>query len=422
MKKKKIFFLLISLIFIAESKSEKPILFVGATTHVGNGNVIANSIVSIHNGKFEIIGNASSVRIDPSAFDTIFKVYDKHIYPSFILPNTTLGLTEVSAVRATRDYKEVGKFNPHVRTLIAYNTDSKIPKTILNNGIMIAQVTPRGGTISGKSSIMHLDGHNWEDAQLKADDGIHLNWPKSFYSTGWWAEPGKIKMNENYKERIEEINHLFEKAWAYHNSTDNSIDVKLESMLGLFDGTTTLFIHSSKANDMRDAIKFAKKYSIKKIVIVGAEDALKIVNLLKKENISLILKRVHRLPITQDRHIDEPYSQAKKLQNEGVLFCLSYDGDMEAMGSRNLPFTAGTTVAYGQEYEDAVMSISLNTAKVLGIDHMVGSIEKGKDATFFISSGDALDIKSNNVERVFIRGEEIDLLDHQKKLYYEYKK
>ena len=95
---------------------------------------------------------------------------------------------------------------------------------------------------------------------------------------------------------------------------------------------------------------------------------------------------------------------------------------MEAMGSRNLPFSAGTTVAYGQEYEDAVMSISLNAAKILGIDHMVGSIEKGKDATFFISSGDALDIKSNNVERVFIRGEEIDLLDHQKKLYYEYKK
>ena len=421
MKNKKIILFLLTVLMCINIHAQKPIVFIGATAHLGNGKVIENSIISISGEKFELIGNASTVRIDPTAFDTIYKIYGKHIYPAFIIPNITLGITEIGAVRATRDYREVGKFNPNVRSLIAYNTDSKIPKTVLSNGIMIAQVTPRGGVISGQSSIMHLDGENWEDAKLKADDGIHLNWPKSFYSTGWWAEPGGMKKNKHYNEKVEEINTLFEKAFSYFKS-NSAIDLKMESMKGLFSGEKTLYIHSNKANDMRDAIKFTKKYNIKNRVIVGAEDALKITTLLKKEKIPLILNRIHRLPSTQDRPIDYPFTQAKKLKDEGILFCLSYEGDMEAMGSRNLPFTAGTTIAYGQEYEDAVKSISLNTAKILRIDNLVGSIEKDKQATFFISSGDALDMRSNNVEKAYIKGKEVDLIDHQKLLYKKYKK
>ena len=111
------------------------------------------------------------IRIDPSAFDTIYKLYGKHIYPAFILPNTTLGITEIEAVRASRDYKETGGVNPNIRSLIAYNTDSKITKTVRSNGVLIAQVTPRGGLVSGQSSIMHLDGDNWEDAVIRNNDG-----------------------------------------------------------------------------------------------------------------------------------------------------------------------------------------------------------------------------------------------------------
>ncbi|HIL66893.1 MAG TPA: amidohydrolase, partial [Flavobacteriales bacterium] len=160
---------------------------------------------------------------------------------------------------------------------------------------------------------------------------------------------------------------------------------------------------------------------IKKVVIVGAEDALKIVDLLKEKNISLILNRVHRLPDSQDSPIDEPFTQAKKLKEAGILFCLSYEGDMEAMGARNLPFSAGTTVAYGLDYEDAISAITLNTAKILGIDTQVGSIEHGKEATFFISTGDALDMRTNNVENAFIKGKPIDLNNHQKELFEKYR-
>ena len=416
---KKIVIILLALLQL-QVYGEKPILLIGATAHIGNGEVYENSIISVNNGVFEIVGDATKIRIDPSAFDTIYRLNGKHIYPAFIVPNTTLGITEIGAVRATHDYREVGGYNPNVRTLIAYNTDSKILNTVISNGVMIAQVTPKGNVISGQSSVMYLKGDNWEDAQLRADDGLHINWPSSFFSTGWWAEPGEIKKNDNYSKKVEEMDGFFKKASAY-NISSNIMDLKMESVKGLFNGTKTLYIHTNHANDMRDAIRFANKFKIKNKVIVGAEDALKITELLKKNNVSLILKRTHRLPATQDKPIDDPFLQAKKLNDKGILFCLSYSGDMEAMGSRNLPFTAGTTVAYGQNYEDAVKSITLNTAKILKIDDVVGSIEKNKEATFFVSDGDALDMKTNNVIIAFIKGKEISLMNHQKNLYNRYK-
>ena len=411
-----IFFLLITI----SGHGQKPTLFIGATAHLGNGEVIQNAAISISNGKFDLVADASRIRIDPSAFDTIYKIYGKHIYPSFIVPNTTLGITEIDQVRASHDFNETGGINPNVRSLIAYNTDSKLVKTIRTNGVLIAQVTPRGGLISGQSSIMYLNGENWEDAALKADDGIHINWPNSYYNTGWWAEPGETEENKEYENKISELEKLFSKAKAYESSI-NIIDLKMESMKGLFDGTKNLYIHANSASDILDAIDFSEKHLVRNIIIVGGEDALAIATILVEKNIPVILNRVHRLPKSQDSPVDEPFKQAKELQDAGVLFCLSYEGDMEAMGARNLSFTAGTTIAYGQEYEKAVQSITLNTAKILGIADIVGSIESGKKATFFISSGDALDMRTNNVEQAFINGIAIDLNNHQKELFEKYR-
>ena len=418
--KNKTLTILIALILTINVPAQKPTLFIGATAHLGNGKVIENAAISIQKGKFDLVANANMIRIDPTAFDTIYKIYGKHIYPSFILPNTTLGITEIDAVRASRDYKETGVNNPNIRSLIAYNTDSKLSKTVRSNGVLIVQVTPQGGLISGQSSIMYLDGNNWEDAVIKADDGIHINWPNSYYKTGWWAEPGETKENKEYQNKINELEKLFLKAKAYESST-NIMDLKMESMKGLFEGTKNLYIHANSASDMRDAIDFSEKHHVKNMIIVGGEDAVSISSVLVEKSIALILNRVHRLPKTQDSPIDGPFKQAKKLHDAGVLFCLSYEGDMEAMGARNLAFTAGTTVAYGQEYEKAVQSITLNSAKILGISDIVGSIEKGKKATFFISSGDALDMRTNNIEQAFINGLRIDLNNHQKELFNKYK-
>jgi imidazolonepropionase-like amidohydrolase len=406
--------------FVLNISAQQTTLFMGGIAHLGNGEIIENSVIVVKDGEFDLVADASRIRIDPSAFDTIIRVYGKHIYPAFISPNTTLGITEIDAVRATKDYDEVGEFNPNVRSLIAFNTDSKVLKTVRTNGVLITQACPRGGIISGSSSVMHLDGWNWEDAQLKADDGIHLNWPSSYHTSGWWAEPGSTSKNKDYEKGVNKIKTYFEIAKAY-SKNNTEMDLELEATKGLFDGSRNLYIHADYAKEIRESVRFFKGLGIEKIVIVGGKDALNAIPVLKEFKIPLIIERVHSLPVNEDAAIDQFFTLPSQLQAKGILFCLAYNGDMEAMGTRNLPFTAGTAVAYGMEMKDAISAISLNTAIILGIDNKVGSIEKGKDATFFISSGDALDMRTNNVERAYIKGHPVDLNNHQKELFEKYK-
>ena len=412
--------ILILMIIVHSSALGQKILFIGGTAHLGNGEKINNSLVSIVNDKFDLVADANKVRIDPNAFDTIIKIYGKHIYPSFISPNNTLGITEIDAVRATRDFNETGEFNPNIRSLIAYNTDSRILKTIRTNGILITQCTPRGGIISGTSSIMYLDGWNWEDAAVKVDDGIHINWPSSYNTYGWWANPGETNKNKKYTEYVNKIKTYFEKAKAF-SENPTQMDNQMKSMIGLFNGEKNLYVNAKYAKDIRESIRYFSKIGIKKIVLIGGEDILNAINIIKEYNVPVILDRVHSLPRDEASPIDEPFSIASKLKDQDILFCFSYHGDMEAMGSRNLPFTAGTAVAYGLNMEHAISALSLNAAKILGISKTHGSIETGKFADFFISSGDALDIKTNNVEYIYIHGKSIDLNNHQKDLYEKYK-
>ena len=413
------FILILKLLLVLNLTSQKTTLFMGGIAHLGNGEKIENSVIVIKEGKFDLVADARMIRIDPTAFDTIIKIYGKHIYPSFISPNTTLGITEIDAVHATEDFDEVGNFNPNVRSQIAYNTDSKVMKTVRSNGVLITQATPRGGVISGSSSVMYLDGWNWEDATVKADDGIHLNWPISFITSGWWAEPGSTSKNKQYQNRVKQIREYFEIAKSYSKSNE-IIDIELESTRGLFNGTKNLYIHADYAKDIRESVILFSEFGIKNIVIVGGKGALGAINILKENNVSIILERVHSLPRNEDSPIDQFYVLPKKLFDAGILFCLAYNGDMEAMGSRNLPFTAGTSIAYGMDMENAISIITLNTAKILKIDDKNGSIEKGKNATFIISSGDALDMRTNNIESAYIKGNIIDLNNHQKELFEKY--
>ena len=237
------------------SSGQKPILFIGATAHIGNGEMIKNSAISIKNGKFDLVADATMIRIDPNAFDTIYKTYGKHIYPSFILPNTTLGITEIDAVRASDDEDEIGEFLPNIRSAIAYNAESKIVESVRPNGVLIAQITPRGGTISGSSSVMQLDAWNWEDALIKTDEGIHLNWPNPYSRGRWWlGEDPALKENKNYSKSIETIKNFFDEAKIYSNQ--NPKHLPYSSMKGIYDGSKTIYLHASYEKQIIDGVSF----------------------------------------------------------------------------------------------------------------------------------------------------------------------
>jgi len=408
-------------------ENSKRYILTGGTAHIGNGEVIENSTIIIENGKIVAIGSSDLVIVNKKRGIT-YNLMGKHIYPSFILPNTTLGLVEIDAVRATRDERETGNLNPNVRTQIAYNAESIVASTVRANGILLAQITPRGGLISGTSSIMKLDGWNWEDATYLKDDGIHLYWPELHgyhyhgHSHIFTASDITEEKEEKSKvlEAISSLNNLFQKAQQYSKLKQKETDLRLKSLQGLFTGQQTLYIHVNGANSIKESILFSKKYNIKKIVIVGASESWRITDFILKNDIPIILGRVHSLPNHTEDDIDQAYKTPKILKESGILFCLDYAGDMPRMGSRNLPFLAGTTVAYGLTKEEALQLITLNPAKILGIDDRTGSLETGKEANLFISSGDALDMISHNIEMLFLMGQEVSLENHQTRLYQKY--
>jgi len=400
----------------------KSVLILNGIAHIGDGTVIHNSAIAFSEGKITLVADARLIRLDPAAFDTTIFAEGKHIYPGFIASNSTLGLHEIDAVRAQNDLSEVGTFKPGIRTAIAYNADSEITPTVRNNGVLLGQIVPRGGTISGTSSVMHFDAWNWEDALIREDDGVHLNWPEVVHKH---REKGKVNIErvKTYEQQRREIATFFREAKAYAGGGRGAVvEMRYEALRGIFDGTRTLYVHADHIQAIQEAIVFKRELSIPRMVIVGGYDAIYAADLLVAEDVPVMLRRIHSLPQYDEDEVDRPYRLPGLLFKAGVRFCLQNEGSMERMGLRNLPFHAGTAVAYGLPYEEAIRALTLSPAEILGINHRVGTLAVGKDATLFISSGDALDMRTNALEVAFIEGRKIDLRSKQTELYEKYKR
>ena len=176
----------------------------------------------------------------------------------------------------------------------------------------------------------------------------------------------------------------------------------------------------SGEREIIDAVSMAKELGINNIVIVNGEGAENITDFLVKNNVSVILDRPHRNPNNEDDAYDYTYTIAKVLTDNGILVSIGMEGQMERMNTRNLPFYAGTFAAHGLDKEIALKLLTSNTAKILGIDNIVGTLEVGKNATLFVSDGDALDMRGNILTDAFIQGRKISLESHQTKLWKRY--
>lgn len=401
---------------------EQPIIIMGATAHIGNGEVIENAAIAFENGELTMVGPASEAQsMDLSGYEQI-NAEGKHVYPGFILPDTDLGLKEIGAVRATVDNEEEGELNPNVRSIISYNTDSELIPTFRFNGVLTAQIVPQGGMIPGTSSIVQLDAWNWEDAAILKDEAMHMNWPGRYreqfdYST---YTVNRVP-NESYEEQVQKLEDLFSDAVAYSQlGDDKEVNLKLAAVQPLFDGSKALHIHAEEAREMAEAVLFAKEHGVERVVVVGGYEAFLIAELLKEHEVPVIIDNVHRLPAREENDVLLPYKLPAMLQEEGVKVSLGCSYGMHSR-SRNLGFMAGTASAYGVDKEEALRMITLTTAEILGLDDRLGSLEEGKSATLFISDGDALDMRGNIIEQVFINGRKPQMDAMQQRLYEKYK-
>lgn len=410
----------------AQSPSEipdGPVALVGADIYPVSSEPIENGTLLIENGKIKAIGKDIPT---PVGTKTI-SLDGKSIYPGFIESHSRLGLTEFAAVRATNDYRESGSINPNVKALVSINMENLILPVTRSGGVLVALSAPNGGMISGRSAIVQLDGWTYEDMAIKPIATLQVNWPMQSLPAGLVARLDKKRLKEE-KEELEEnkekLANFFEMAKVYHEgrvqtSDRPAFDSKLEAMRDVIAGKVPLMVRADRAAEINSAVAFAAKEKLK-IIIIGGYDAVKCAELLKSQDVPVIISATHRLPMRRDDRHDDSYTLAARLKKAGVKFCISSTQRSETWNTRNLPFHAATAHAYGLQRNDAIRSITLSAAEILGIDDRLGSLEIGKDATLIVVSGDPLEAVST-IDQAWIAGREIDLSNHQTQLYDKYR-
>tara|TARA_B110000971_G_scaffold128511_1_gene131512 strand:- start:32 stop:1327 length:1296 start_codon:yes stop_codon:yes gene_type:complete len=397
---------------------QNSILILGATAHIGDGTVLENSAIGLHDGKIVEVATADAVQ---NKYSKTIDATGQHLYPGFIAANSTVGMVEVDAVRATNDLNEIGEYLPHIRTIIAYNAESKVVESLRPNGILSAQIVPRRGIISGSSSVVKLDAWNWEDAALVTDEGLHINWPRAYMSNRRRGPSSAIKYNQkSYEEKIKSLSGFLKESMVYNQVQSKTKHLPFAAMNNAFNGSQTVYLHANDQREIVDGIQFLKDHQIKKIVLVGGNEAHLVINFLKKHDIPVIVSRPHRLPTQEDQDIKLPFKMAKILMDADLLITVDVSGRMERMNSRNLPFYAGSFAAYGVPKETAVQMITLNAAKIIGVADRIGSLTVGKHATLFLSLGDALDMRTNQLTHAFVEGRALSLETHQTELWKRY--
>lgn len=433
MKNKYASFLIVSLsLLVITSRAQETIYPSGpqkgitaithATVHVGNGNVLTDATILFEKGKITAVGSGVSVPKGATEIDAA----GKQVYPGLILANSGLGLSEItSGVRGSNDFFEIGENNADIRTIVSYNTDSKAINVLRANGVLLAHVSPEGELINGRSSVVQLDAWNYEDAEYKANTGMYITMPSLMARRGGRGGGGRPMMGGGADpvkaafDKIETIKKYFTDARAYYQEkTHAPNNLKLEAARALFEGKQKLYVRANEVKQMLIAIDLGKTFGFN-IVIVGGSESFQIAGLLAENKIPVIIDEQHALPATEDDDVDQPYKTPAQLKKAGVLFALN---DMSSSSKqRNISFNAGTAAAYGLTKEEALTAITLDAAKILGIDNTTGSIEVGKDANIIISAGDILDMRGNQLTQAFIQGRNISLDNKHLQMFERYK-
>ncbi|MFC1761493.1 amidohydrolase family protein [Planctomycetota bacterium] len=380
---------------------QQPIALVHATIHPVASEVISKGILVFDQGKITDLGTEVIIPADGRIID----LQGRHVYPAFIQATSSLGLTEIGAVRVTNDTAERGDINPNVRPEMAINPETAHIPVARANGVGLAVTTPSGGIISGQTALIEMDGWTWKEMTYKAPLSMMIQWPRN-------------------SEQRQRLDRALTDAQAYHRATRHSdaslarhkTDVRWEAMMPVLDYQLPVWIQANSLLDIQAAVAWAREHKFE-MVLVGGRDALACADLLLRHDIPVLLTSVLRTPSRRDGDFDEAFVLPRRLHEAGLRFCIASGG---ASGVRDLPYHAAKAASYGLPKAEALKSVTLYAAQILGVDNRLGSLEEGKDATLMITDGDPLEI-TTQVHALYLQGRDIDLNNKHRQLYEKYK-
>jgi imidazolonepropionase-like amidohydrolase len=402
----------------AEPQSER-IAIVGGTVHPVSSGAIANGYVVFDNGHITAV-DSGSLPADLARGTRLVDASGKHVYPGLISTSTILGLEEIGQVSATQDQSEYGTYTPEVRAITAVNPSSALIPVARANGILTAVSVPQGGTISGFASIIRMDGWTTEEMSISDRAGLAVRWPYVAPRRGGGRRFGRGGGGDA-DEQIEALEELFATAATYRQARSaeptTKVDLRLDSLGPVLAGEVPLYVFANDAAQIRSAVAWAGRRGLG-LVIVGGSEADQCTDLLNAQGVSVIVQGVHRMPRRRDAAYDDAFTLPMKLQQAGVSYCIA-SGE-EPAHERSLPYHAGTAAGYGLSVDDAIRSITLSAAEIIGIGATHGSIEVGKVATLIVTTGNPLEITSDVVD-AYIDGSKVDLDSRHKALDRKYR-
>lgn len=407
---------------------EHPIFLAGGTVHTVSGEVIEEGVVGFNDGRITLVGPASALQmISLSPDSEVIDVSGHHVYPGLFAAETILGLVETSSVRATRDYNEVGEFTPEVRASVSVNPDSTLIPVTRMGGVLLAGVFPSGGRVPGRVSVMRLDGWTYEDMTVEDSAGLIIDLPNPRASQDWWKDAPERRQRERIAEAIAEVNTFFDGAAAYRDAVAagdaDGTDIRLEAaamFLPGADGTepeSPVFLLARDYDEIVLGVTWAVERGMKPVV-VGGQDAELAADLLIAHDVPVIVTGTHAFPKRSDSPHDDAYTLPARLHAAGVKFALS--GAERDGNYRNLPFEAGMAARFGLDRAQALRSITLSPAEIMGVADDYGSIDRGKSATLIVADGDIMQV-TTNVTHAFIDGKTIPMTSKQTDLRDKYR-
>ncbi len=407
---------------IPGAPQKEPIALRGGVIHTVSGETYERGSLLFENGKITRVWETAEIETPTGT--RIIELEGKHVYPSLIESNSSIGLVEIESIQATIDTTETGQINSNVRAQVAFNPDSEAIPVARANGVLLAASVPSGGLIGGRGSLMQLDGWSWEDMTVKSDVVMQLAWPRFGAPRFGRRGGGPPQAAASATDRVKELADLLEKTRAYALSRANDpdrtpLDRRLENLIPVIHGELPFLIDADDVQQIESAVAFCRKQQVQ-LVIFGGYEALSCATLLKEANVPIIVAGTYRLP--QNRHdpYDSAYSLPARLREAGIKYCISGAGRFSASNLRNLPYHAAAAVAFGLDPQEALRAITLYPAEILKVADRVGSLEPGKDATLFIADGDVLDTPTQVVQ-AFIQGRQVDLSSKHTQLYEKYR-
>jgi imidazolonepropionase-like amidohydrolase len=372
------------------------------------GRPIANGSLLIRQGKIAEIG--TNLQAEPGA--QVIDATGMYVYPGMVAAMTAIGVTGYPG--AGNDQNEIGVSTPQVDPYDAINPeDDTIEVTRIAGVTTVHTSSGSANVLNGKSVILNLDGNLASEMTVRQNAAQIFNTGAKRANTYPSTLSGTFSM---IREKLDKAMEYAERSGETDRAKEGKRDFEMEALVPVVRGEVPAIFVTGDEVTLRNALRIIKDYKLKGIV--EASSAIhRFVDQLAADQVPVLWAGTTTVPGPEEP-FDLYYRAAAMMAEKGVLFAFDVGGSYNV---RNLPTPAALSVANGLSEEEAIKALTINPAKILGIDSVAGSLEVGKTANVVVWSGSPIQMRSR-VQQVIINGKVIPLTSYQTRLRDKFEK